>query len=67
MRKLLTPRELAAILGVKPATIYGWVKARMIPHITISRGRRKSTVRFRESEIESWLRQRRQKKRRGTH
>jgi excisionase family DNA binding protein len=54
--------EVADFLAVKRATIYLWVKQRSIPHVVLSRGRRKNCVRFRPEQIEEWLKGREQKR-----
>jgi excisionase family DNA binding protein len=51
---LLSARELANLLGFSPATIVDWAEASKIPAFKIG-GR----LRFRESEVEAWLEQRR--------
>ncbi|MCH7803103.1 MAG: helix-turn-helix domain-containing protein [Acidobacteria bacterium] len=56
--KLWTVKELATYLAVRPATIYLWVKQRSIPHLVLSRGTRKSCIRFRPDDIQDWLNQR---------
>jgi excisionase family DNA binding protein len=56
MNSLWTPRQVAEYLGVKPGTVYLWVKERRIPHVVLSRGARKQCVRFHQDEIEAWLR-----------
>lgn len=51
MEKLITPYQLADLLGVKPGTIYSWLsRGSDIPHIRIE-----GTVRFREKAIQDWL------------
>jgi excisionase family DNA binding protein len=51
MEKLLTPAELAGILGVRPGTVYSWVSRGVdVPHVKIA-----GTVRFREKAIQEWL------------
>jgi excisionase family DNA binding protein len=50
MDALLTPRQIAEILSVKPATIYQWTHSQYIPHIKLGK-----FVRFREADIEKWL------------
>jgi excisionase family DNA binding protein len=61
MRRLWTVKELADYLAVKPSTIYLWVRKRSIPHLVLSRGPRKSCLRFRPEEVESWLNRRQRK------
>jgi len=61
MTRLWTVKELADYLVVKPATVYQWVKGRTIPHLVLSRGTRKNCIRFRATDIESWLNQNQRK------
>lgn len=48
--------ELAAFLGIKMSTLYAWVHSKSIPHYKIGR-----LVKFRRSEIDEWLEQRKVK------
>jgi len=50
MDKLLNIEEVAEILCVKPATIYGWVSEGYIPHIKLGR-----LVRFDKVEVIDWV------------
>jgi excisionase family DNA binding protein len=50
MERLLNIIELSNLLSVKQSTIYDWVHKDLIPHIKLNR-----LVRFRESEINEWL------------
>jgi excisionase family DNA binding protein len=50
IERLLTARELGTILGFRPGTIVDWAEAGKIPAFKIG-GR----LRFRESEVETWL------------
>jgi excisionase family DNA binding protein len=51
VKKLLTPSQLAKILGVRPGTIYSWLSRGVdIPYVKI-----KGTVRFREKAVQDWL------------
>jgi len=56
--KLYTPEEVASYLKVAPSTIYNWVKTGKLEGHTLAQGKRKSTVRFDESQIlrfmQSW-------------
>jgi len=52
MVKLLSVGEVAACLQVKIATVYQYVNAGKIPCVKV--GRR---VRFREADIEAWIKQ----------
>ena len=52
--KLFTVSNLAKRWQVGPSTIYDWVAQRKIPHIVLSKGDRKSTIRFRLEDIEKF-------------
>jgi excisionase family DNA binding protein len=60
--KLLNPSQLAAILNVRPGTIYSWLSRGIdIPYVKIG-----GTVRFREKAVMDWLLDReRERKRRN--
>ena len=49
--RLVTARELAETLGGAPATVLDWFEAGQLPGFKLG-GR---AVRFRPSEVESWL------------
>ncbi len=55
---LLAAHEAAAILNVKPATLYDWAKQGVIPHVRILAGKRRPLIRFRRVELEEFLRER---------
>jgi len=50
MENLLTPQEIADVLGVSKSTIYQWTHQEYIPHVKLGR-----FVRFRTSEVQKWL------------
>ncbi len=50
MLKLLTPDEMADLLGVKKSTIYQWTHQGFIPHVKLG-----NLVRFRVSAINKWI------------
>jgi len=50
IENLLTPQEIADVLGVTKSTIYQWTHQEYIPHVKIGR-----FVRFRQSVIEKWI------------
>ena len=60
MERLLKTREVAEMLGFSPATIVGWYERGELPGFRVG-GR----LRFRESEIEEWLEQKRPLRDRG--
>ncbi len=53
MDALLTPQQIADLLGVKVSTIYQWTHQGFIPHAKIGK-----FVRFNMPEIEKWVQQR---------
>ena len=54
LERLLTARELAALLGFAPATVVDWAEAGKVPAFKVG-GR----LRFRLSEVEAWLEEKR--------
>lgn len=50
MEKLLTPENICEILGVKKSTLYSWTSKELIPFVKVN-----GLLRFREGEIEKWL------------
>jgi excisionase family DNA binding protein len=52
--RLLTAREVAAVLGFAAGTIVDWAEAGRIPHFKIGKA-----LRFRESEILEWIEEQR--------
>ena len=54
MQKLLTARELAAVLGVSVFTIRKWVCAKAIPFTKLG-----AACRFNPDDVERWLEDRR--------
>lgn len=47
---LLTPKEVAAYIGMNVGSLYHWVAARRIPHIKIGK-----LLRFNKAAIDEWL------------
>ncbi len=52
---LLLPREVAAMLRLKVNSIYAAAAAGKLPAVRLWRGRRKSLLRFKRSEIEQLI------------
>ena len=50
---LLTPRQLASLLCVHPATIYNWISRKTIAIPYIKGGRK--MVRFKKSDVDKWI------------
>jgi excisionase family DNA binding protein len=51
--KLINSDQLSEIIGVRPATIYSWVRRGRIPHVRLE-----GLVRFDLLEIKVWLQER---------
>jgi len=56
MEKLLTINQLSELLQVSRSTLYEWTHIEYIPYYKFRSG-----VRFKESEIEGWLKRRKKK------
>ena len=54
----MTPEEVAALLRVKPATVYEAAARGRLPVVRLWRGQRRSLVRFRRSEIQELIHER---------
>ena len=51
MERLINPKQLAEIIGVRPGTVYSWLSRGVpIPHLKVA-----GTVRFREKAVADWL------------
>ena len=50
MEKLLNVKQLSELIGVSPKTIYQWTHTEFVPHYKLPKG-----VRFKETEIEKWI------------
>ena len=55
---LMTPKEVAAFLGVARSTIGKWISNNELPFIVIQQRQRKAVIRFRRKVLEDWLHQR---------
>ena len=55
MEKLLTVDQLSAMIQFSRRTIYDWIHVGFIPHYKFPKG-----IRFKISEIERWLKGRRE-------
>ena len=56
--ELYTPEEVAKYLKVHLVTIYNWVKTKKIDCYVLTRGKRKSTVRFDIEQIQRFIQSR---------
>ena len=50
MEKLLTPEDICEMFGIKTSTLYAWTSRGQIPYLKVN-----GILRFREKEIEEWL------------
>ena len=55
---LLAADQAAALLNVKPATVYDWAAKGILPHIRILAGTRRPVIRFRRADLERFIEQR---------
>ena len=60
MEKLLTVEQLSELIHISQSTLYEWIHCGFIPHYKFPKG-----VRFKEEEVDDWLRKR-QKNGRGS-
>lgn len=62
MERLLKIDEVSALLQISPKTIYNWVHYGYIPYFKVYSAARGhgGLIRFRQSDIENWLRRRKQ-------
>lgn len=60
--RLLKPAEVAALLGMRLSTVYGWAYQRRLATVKLGR-----TLRFRLSEVERFVRQNERRARRATN
>lgn len=56
MERLINIKAVSDYLGVSPKTVYYWTHIGFIPHYKFPKG-----IRFRLSEVENWVKRRRQK------
>ena len=56
--QLLTARQVADLLNIKPVTVYAAAANGRIPHVRLWSGRRRSLMRFREQDIQNLIRER---------
>ncbi len=55
MESLLIVPEVAAILRIKPTTVYALVARDVLPHLRIAQGKRRALIRFRREDVEAFL------------
>ncbi len=49
--QLLAAHEAAALLNIKPATLYDWAKKGVVPHIRILAGKKRPLLRVRRDDL----------------
>jgi len=61
MERLLAPKDLAALLGVKPGTIFSWMSrgVELPPSVRIA-----GTTRWRQEVVQDWILKKEKEKRR---
>lgn len=58
--QLLTTRQVAERLGLKPDTILDYIRRGLLPALNVASGERKLPLyRIAEADLESWIEQRR--------
>ena len=58
MARLLSVKEVAVRLGVRPSTVRAGVKRGLIPAVILWKGRRRSLIRFRAEDVERIIEER---------
>ena len=58
LSRLLTPKDVSALLQVHLSTVYAWAARGDRPHVVLSEGSRRRCIRFDERELARWLRER---------
>ena len=58
MERLLNIKDLSQLLSFKAGTIYGWIHQDLIPYYKLN-----GLVRFRESEINEWIKKKKHRNR----
>lgn len=53
LERYVTVKEVAEFLTISPNTIYFWTHTKFIPHYWLPKG-----IRFKMSEVESWMKRR---------
>lgn len=56
--RLLHARDIAAMLNIRPSTVYALCRRGELVHIRLSQGRRRPLIRFSREAIERFLRDR---------
>lgn len=58
MSPLVRASHVAALLDVRPSTVYEMARRGLLPHIRICQGSRRALIRFRREDIEQLIRER---------
>ena len=59
METLLRATDVAAILNVRPTTVYALAARGVLAHVRIAQGQRRGLIRFRPADVERLIRERR--------
>ena len=55
---LLTAKDVATLLNIRKSTVYDAVEKGRLPAVSLWKGKRRTFLRFRRSDIEEFIRQR---------
>lgn len=53
--ELMTARQVAELLQVRPVTVYAAAAKGIIPSVPLWKGRRRTLLRFRRRDVEAWI------------
>jgi len=53
--ELMTAQQVAALLQIKPVTVYAAAHKGLIPSIPLWRGRRRALLRFRREDVDAFI------------
>ncbi len=56
---LLTAKQVAEMLNIRPSTVYALCRRGEIPHIRVTQGSRRALIRFDPEQLQTFLRERR--------
>ncbi len=57
MKPLLRAQDVAAFLSLRVSTVYDLCYRGVIPHVRLAQGKRRALLRFREEELEEFVKQ----------
>ena len=62
---LLTARQVAGLLNIRPTTVYALCRRGELPHVRVTQGTRRALIRFRGEDIERLIKERTVERPRG--